>query len=601
MALAATAILAASCAKDIMTKEEFDEGLFVKTTISADATLPGTDSIANDDKAYVDGSTRKVIWQSGDQLRINGTDLTVAEIDSGGVRAKFYGTVGAIPDGGNFRYWAVYPKTLATASTMNGPSTLTITLPETRQIDPSKNPLEGYSYMAGHAVVPPTASRIHFQMRNLGAVLKLTLTAASTDFGKRVDSIVFTSTNANLSGAFNINNASVPTITQGSGKKKHKVTFTGGGLDISSAKTIYVFLPPLTGKNLTMRIYGGYGFSTYVEKTVSNCTTLNRNEICTYNNNSLTFDKVFTVAKSSSGTLTKVIFSPGNLQWSRSNGTATNTTHTTAASSDEKYNYGTWRFAENQWNFVGSPSWDGTITPKGNVYGYNGTNTQCDNVNIAEGYKGWIDLFGWGTSGWKSSFPWLRNKDNTKYGPASGNIAGNNYDWGKYNAIYNPKTGKIDPAGSWRTMTKDEWNYLLFSRSGSRYAKATVNNVRGLIILPDGWNTSTYSLSNINSKTAAFSGNSISATQWRTLEQNGCVFLPACGYRWINTAYYNDVRRVVPTTTVYYWTSTVIDTKRAYHLRCDQDDGGHLEFSTGSTDDGKGRSEGFAVRLVRNH
>ena len=239
MALAATAILAASCAKDIMTKEEFDEGLFVKTTISADATLPGTDSIADADKAYVDGSTRKVIWQSGDQLRINGTDLTVAEIDSGGVRAKFYGTVGAIPDGGNFRYWAVYPTNIA--STMNGPSTLTINLPETRQIDPSKNPLEGYSYMAGHAVVPPTASRIHFQMRNVGTLLKLTLKANTNDFRKTVDKIEFTS-NAHLTGAFTITNtissASNPTITEvsgsGSGSTTLVVSVSSGGLDISS-------------------------------------------------------------------------------------------------------------------------------------------------------------------------------------------------------------------------------------------------------------------------------------------------------------------------------------------------------------------------------
>ena len=58
-----------------------------------------------------------------------------------------------------------------------------------------------------------------------------------------------------------------------------------------------------------------------------------------------------------------------------------------------------------------------------------------------------------------------------------------------------------------------------------------MNNVNGVILLPDDWSSDTYSLSNTNSTGASYSSNTISATQWSALEQAGAVFLPAAGYR----------------------------------------------------------------------
>ena len=526
-AISTITVFASSCTKEMMTQEGFNEALFVKTTITADATLPGTDSTASADKAFVEDSTRKVIWQAGDQLKINNAVLTVASIDSGGVRAKFYGTVPALVSGSNYRYWAVYPTNLA--SSISDTSQLIITLPDIQTIDTSKNALEGYNFMAGHAVVPPTASSVHFQMRNLGTVLKLQLTADSADFSKRVDSIVFTS-NTNLTGAFTIPNTlssdSNFTISQGgTGSNKLKVVFSGGGLDISSQKTIYVFLPPLSNNSLNMRLYGGYGLSTYVEKNAA-AITLNRNKINTYTNNSLTFDHYFSISSSK-----RVIFSPGNLQWSRTNGTDTNTTHNTATSSQTGYDYGTWRFAKHQWDFVGchkNHTW-------GNVYGVGGNaNTKCSNDRIASDYKGWIDLFGWGTSGYKKKFPYMTSTTSTDYGDGKKNISNTNYDWGVYNAIDNPCIQTTYAPGTWRTLTSAEWEYILFTRttsSGIRYAKAVVNGVVGLILLPDDWNASTYTPNSYNTTNAKFRTNIMSATQWLTLEGAGAIFLPTTLYR----------------------------------------------------------------------
>ncbi|MBO7465270.1 MAG: hypothetical protein J6T56_05395, partial [Bacteroidales bacterium] len=80
-----------------------------------------------------------------------------------------------------------------------------------------------------------------------------------------------------------------------------------------------------------------------------------------------------------------VIFSPGNLQWSATNGGTQATEHGVAGGSTAE---GTWRFSEHQWDFVGNANY-------GNVYA---NNVKCDNSKISATYTGWIDLFGWGTA-----------------------------------------------------------------------------------------------------------------------------------------------------------------------------------------------------------
>lgn len=193
----------------------------------------------------------------------------------------------------------------------------------------------------------------------------------------------------------------------------------------------------------------------------------------------------------------KVNFSHGNLQYQASTGT--------------------WRFADNQYDNIGA-----------------------NNANISENYEGWIDLFGWGTSGYNHGAvcyqPWSASTTNTDYypyGSATANLYDNDgrADWG-YNAISNG--GNTENYG-WRTPMKDEWKYLFNTRtttSGIRYAKATVNGVTGVILLPDDWDTSYYALNNTNTANAAWTSNSISASDWTaSLEAHGAVFLPTSGNR----------------------------------------------------------------------
>lgn len=86
----------------------------------------------------------------------------------------------------------------------------------------------------------------------------------------------------------------------------------------------------------------------------------------------------------------------------------------------------------------------------------------------------------------------------------------------------------------WYALTKDEWVYMFEKRStksGVRFAKATVNDVNGVILLPDNWNNSSYILKYPNDKGALYSSNKISQKDWeRRFEADGAVFLPAAGY-----------------------------------------------------------------------
>ena len=166
----------------------------------------------------------------------------------------------------------------------------------------------------------------------------------------------------------------------------------------------------------------------------------------------------------------------------------------------------TWRFAENQYDIIGD-----------------------DNSNISSTNNDWIDLFGWGTSGYNNKKPYMTTStDDSDYGDGYNDIAGTNYDWGTYNKILN---GGI-LVGYWHTLKQSEWDYLLNSRANasSKQGFGTVNGIAGLILLPDDW-TLPEGLTFVSGKTVDFAQNTYSVADWTKLEANGAVFLPAAGYR----------------------------------------------------------------------
>ena len=215
-----------------------------------------------------------------------------------------------------------------------------------------------------------------------------------------------------------------------------------------------------------------------------------------------------------------------------------------------------WRFAERQWDFVGGEGCycyiealdEYTYYSMGTVYK---DGVKCDNTLVYGNYEGWVDLFGWGTSGWDNGNVYYRPYDYTShdydhpfYGPVGNyDLTGDyaNADWGVYNTISNASSRQ------WRTLSAAEWNYLLMERetpSGIRFAKAIVAGVRGLVILPDDWSASTYYLRSINTN-IDYIVNKISGGDWLdVLEPAGAVFLPAAGDRY---------QAVNGESKVYYW------------------------------------------------
>ena len=196
-----------------------------------------------------------------------------------------------------------------------------------------------------------------------------------------------------------------------------------------------------------------------------------------------------------------------------------------------------WRFAEKQWDYVGDNLY-GTVYENG---------AKCDNLLISSTYDGWIDLFRWATSGYDHGAvcyqPWSYvggwpNTNFNAYGYAGYNLYDQTgkADWG-YNVIFN---GGCEE-NQWRTLKIDEWDYIVNTRntvSGIRYAKATITSdtagfISGVVLLPDDWNESFYSLVETNTQSAEYSSNYITTSDWENLlESKGAVFLPASGNRW---------------------------------------------------------------------
>lgn len=124
----------------------------------------------------------------------------------------------------------------------------------------------------------------------------------------------------------------------------------------------------------------------------------------------------------------------------------------------------------------------------------------------------------------------------------------------------------------WRTLSKDEWDYLLDTRTNASSLRAWVTltdvGVSGLVILPDN---STTTASSVTTKDA--------------IASSGAVFLPAAGCR-------KDTKVSRVGSFGYYWSSTPNNSNEVCAYRMDfGSDNAHTANIN--------RSNGYAVRLVR--
>ena len=231
--------------------------------------------------------------------------------------------------------------------------------------------------------------------------------------------------------------------------------------------------------------------------------------------------------------------------------------------------------------------------------------------------NGTVDLFGWvgASSTWTgaaqygisySKFSAINNTD----GYGNSNAETLKSDWGTL-AITN---GGHTANSGWRTLTIDEWQYLINENNeddkrrvyvGGDYnplfGQGIVRGVKGLILLPDAWNGSVdgefaygwSDWSNVYTEETT--------VKWSVMEAAGAVFLPAAGRR-EGTDYYEVGEDYVAGDYVYeveefgyYWSSTTYN---------DPYVDGHVWFMTFysnsvSSTSAYERFWGNSVRLVR--
>ena len=250
--------------------------------------------------------------------------------------------------------------------------------------------------------------------------------------------------------------------------------------------------------------------------------------------------KAFSVSESK-----QVTFSKGNLQYTQSTDT--------------------WSFASAQWEMIGTDNVTG-----GSVSSNPKEGDSKEGTALADK----VDLFGWSTSatyfGVSTSTDWEND------------YLGSFVDWG---------TNKIgsDAPKTWRTLTFEEWKYLLKNRPNASSLKgvAQVNGVNGLILLPDNWSCP----SGVTFKSgfhynygveyyAAYQ--TFTAAEWSKLEAAGAVFLPAAGNRFGSIVSF--VRYVG-----VYWSATENFSNGAYFLGFYSNEA-RMYF----------RGDGLSVRLVKD-
>lgn len=203
---------------------------------------------------------------------------------------------------------------------------------------------------------------------------------------------------------------------------------------------------------------------------------------------------------------------------------------------------GDWQFAEHQYDYLGAYS-----------------------------TSAW-DLFGWSTAATNFGM-----STSTSWSTYSGSFV----DWGT----------QIGDGDTWRTLSIDEWRYVLRTRTGaaSKQGVATVtignNAIHGLVLLPDAW-TLPAGLS-FTSGAGSWTLNQYTAAEWEQMEAAGAVFLPAAGYRLGTELNIVGARGD-------YWSSSPYGESFAYNMLFSDNDVYNSDYVSS-------RRDGHSVRLVQDY
>lgn len=296
----------------------------------------------------------------------------------------------------------------------------------------------------------------------------------------------------------------------------------------TATDVLYVALPAISTKAVSFTATDGSSVKHYCSKPSITFSAGNYYQTTLKMSSQLGLPGQFSVGASK-----KVVFSQGNLQWFYGGNThKTRVEGGDALLGSNNYNGGIFTFADHQWDICG-------VNNQGTDRSYSYIASKIGQYTSSNR----IDLFAYATSGYRYGGTYYLSRpfaiSNGEYWASSytygeSNIAGSNCDWGVFNAILNGG----DTPNMWRTLTKNEWDYLINTRDDATTKRgfATVNGVRGLIILPDSWSgsdivymDSIMTTTDRPPKTVNWSDNTYDGAAWTTMEANGALFLPASG------------------------------------------------------------------------
>lgn len=510
-------------------------------TVTLGATI---ENIEGNPKLYID-NTLTPQWENNDPVWINGNASYTVTISNNVAQ------IANVARADNNHYLAVYPADIVAAGQQAGNGSVTVNLPREQVYQSSQQvKVPMIAYTEGNTL----------GFKNLCSLLKVTV-KNYTNAPITLSRITLTASTAMLSGSV------TASILNGEGhldswetEAEHDVSLcfpTAQPLQSECSISCYIAVPEFTANEVSIIVYTNDGHFFPILKS---SVPLSHNRIATVTvdiDQLLTCHEDFTVNANNQ----TVRFSKGNLQYT------TQGNHTTF---DNNNTTGQWRFAKHQYDIIGAA-----------------------NTNISSTYNGWIDLFGWATSGFNGYAPTFSYTNVSQY-YINKNISGRDYDWGKYNAI-----GNDDP-GTWRTLQGSEWEYLLVTRNGVtigdassvKFAQTIVNGRKGVMLFPDGftWPSTIESVPSVfNTNQTDWNTTDYSLAQWAILEASGVVFLPAAGYR-LGT----DVSEV--NSYAQYWTSTLYSSTSGVAR--------YVKFYGGGTPSICGPLEvryGLSVRLVKDN
>ena len=447
-----------------------------------------------DTRTYMD-ENGNVRWKQGDQVSIFAGDTVneqyqVTDASDGKTAAGFNpvsggGFVGGTDIDNNVAFYP-YASTAEIAKSGSAYVISDITLPATQNYAVASFGNGAFPM----AAVTSNTDDMHLKFKNVLGGLKLQLKGTAS-----IASISITGNRDEVlcgAAAVTVSNGSAPSINLTDETAKTVTLDCGEGVQLNAetATAFVIALPPMTMEG---------GFTVVVTDTDGGTMEIKTTKTQTINRSSLlkmpavVYEGTYSIDPNipenalpgvfSVGANKKVHFSRGNLQYTRG---------TTSSN-------GTWGFAEHQYDIVGDTD--------SNKY-----------LDTSSGSK--VDLFCW--SGNSYAYYGLSTATASSY------YDGHFLDWGS----------KIDNDETWRTLSADEWSYLIGTseeRNGKNKNWVNVNGINGLVLAPDDY--------------VGTISDSYDASTWAIAENDGLVFLPISGYRYQN--YVDEL-----TTRGNYWSST---------------------------------------------